>query len=386
MSRPIHDGTLEMTTVTYMITSFDDYPIHQTSEPIAHTEGGDPGHYDRYFYNGYSKDGGVFFAAAMGLYPNRHVMDAAFSIIVAGEQINVRASARAHEDRMKCTHVGPITIDVVVPMQEHRLAVNAPEYGVRAELTYHASSLPYEEPPFLVRAGNRVTMRYTRLTQLGAWSGWVEVDGKRMEVDTANFVGSRDRSWGIRSVGERVQLGAPLNLPPQFFWLWAPVCFENFGTVFDVNEYADGQRWHESGAMMIGPDTIKHAHSVSYKYSWEHGTRRSVAFDLDYTFANGESHLHFEPITHFQMSGLGYLHPEWGHGFWKGELESTGDRFTVPVPDPMAMTNLHTQTLSRVTCTNSDGSVHQGIGILETLVLGAHAPSGFIGIADGYQK
>ena len=86
------------------------------------------------------------------------------------------------------------------------------------------------------------------------------------------------------------------------------------------------------------------------------------------------------------MSGLGYLHPEWGHGFWKGELESTGDRFTVPVPDPMAMTNLHTQTLSRVTCTNSDGSVHQGIGILETLVLGAHAPSGFTGIADGYQK
>ena len=374
-----------MTTVTYMITSFDDYPIHQTSEPIAHTEGGDPGHYDRYFFNGYSKDGAVFFAAAMGLYPNRHVMDAAFSVIVNGEQINVRASARAHSDRLKCTHIGPIEIDVEIPMQRHRLSVNAPEHGVRAELTYHATSLPYEEPPFLVRAGNRVTMRYTRLTQLGKWSGWLEVDGRRIEVSDDNFVGSRDRSWGIRSVGERVQLGAPLNAAPQFFWLWAPVCFDDFGTVFDVNEYEDGQRWHESGAMLLGPDTIKHAHSVSYQYAWEHGTRRSVSFDLDYTFATSASHLHFEPITHFQMSGLGYLHPEWGHGFWKGELESTGDRFPVPVPDPMAMTNLHTQTLCHVTCTNSDGSTHRGIGILETLVLGAHVPSGFTGISDGYR-
>ncbi len=375
-----------MTTVTGMITSFDDFPIHQTHEPIAHTESGDPGHYDRYFYNGYSKDGSVFFAAAMGLYPNRHVMDAAFSVIINGEQINVRASARAPFDRMKCTHVGPITVDVVVPMEKHQLKVDAPGQGVRAELTYVATSLPYEEPPFLVRSGNRVTMRYTRLTQLGKWSGWIEVDGKKIDVDSDSFVGSRDRSWGIRSVGERVQLGAPLAQQPQFFWLWAPVCFDDFGTVFDVNEYADGERWHDSGAMLMGPDTIKHAHTVTYEYTWEHGTRRSTAFDLRYEFASGSSNLHFEPMTHFQMSGLGYLHPEWGHGFWKGELEVSGDRFAVPVNDPMAMTNLHTQTLCRVTCTNEDGSTHDGIGILETLVLGAHAPSGFTGISDGYSQ
>lgn len=375
-----------MTTVTDMISSFDDFPIHQTSEPIAHTESGDPGHYDRYFYNGYSKDGSVFFAAAMGLYPNRHVMDASFSVIVNGEQVNVHASARAPFDRMKCTHVGPITVDVVTPMIEHHLMVDSPEYGIRADLTFHASSQPYEEPPFLVRAGNRVTMRYTRLTQLGKWSGWLEVDGQRIEIDQQTFVGSRDRSWGIRGVGERVQLGAPLNVLPQFFWLWAPVCFDDFGTVFDVNEFADGQRWHESGAMLLGPDTIKHAHSVSYEYTWEDGTRRSTAFDLTYAFASGISQLHFEPITHFQMSGLGYLHPEWGHGFWKGEMEVGGDRYPIPVPDPMAMHNLHTQTLCHVTCSNSDGTSHKGIGILETLVLGAHDPSGFSGIADGYQS
>ena len=63
-----------------------------------------------------------------------------------------------------------------------------------------------------------------------------------------------------------------------------------------------------------------------------------------------------------------------------------GDRYAVPVEDPMQMHNLHTQTLSSVTCTFSDGSVHNGIGVLETLVLGAHEPSGFTGISDGYSK
>lgn len=367
-----------------MITSFDDYPIHQTWQPVAHPESGDPGHYDRYFFNGYTRDGSLFFAVAMGLYPNRHVMDAAFSVIIDGEQINLRASARAPEDRMKCTSVGPISIDIVEPLARHKISLNSPEHGITGELEFSATSLPYEEPPFLTLAGNRKTMHYTRLTQLGAWSGHIIVDGRRHDLSPQHCVGSRDRSWGIRNVGERVQLGAPLNSLPQFFWLWAPVCFENFGTVFDVNEYADGERWHQSGARLIGRDTIQHAHHVHYDFGWESGTRRAESFSLVYEFADSRAEMTFSPITHFQMSGLGYLHPEWGHGFWKGELAVTSDRFTLPVPDPLAPHLLHVQTLSNVTCTLSDGTVHNGIGVLETLVLGSHVPSGFTGMTDGF--
>lgn len=374
-----------MATVTVMITSFDDYPIHQTWQPIAHPESGDPGHYDRYFFNGYKRDGSLFFALAMGLYPNRHVMDAAFSVIINGEQINLRASARAHEDRMKCTTIGPISVNIIEPLVRHKISVNSPEHGIVGELEFSASSLPYEEAPFLTMSGNRQTMHYTRLTQLGAWHGFLEIDGVRHAVTPEEFVGSRDRSWGIRNVGERVQLGAPPNSPPQFYWLWAPVCFDDFGTVFDVNEYADGERWHQSGARLIGRDTVQHAHHVSYDFGWEPGTRRARSFTLTYEFADSQAHMVFTPIVHFQMSGLGYLHPEWGHGFWKGELAVAADRFALPVSEPLAPHYLHVQTLSSVECTTSDGKVHKGIGVLETLVIGAHSPSGFTGLIDGYQ-
>ena len=44
-----------------MLTPFDDYPIHQTPEPVAYA-GTDRNFYDRYFFNGYSPDGAVYFA------------------------------------------------------------------------------------------------------------------------------------------------------------------------------------------------------------------------------------------------------------------------------------------------------------------------------------
>ena len=44
----------------------DDYPIHQTPEPIAFA-GTDRNFYDRYFFNGYAPDGSGFFALALGV-------------------------------------------------------------------------------------------------------------------------------------------------------------------------------------------------------------------------------------------------------------------------------------------------------------------------------
>ena len=62
-----------------MITPFDDYPIHQTAAPVAYPGTGDRNYYDRYFFNGYDRDADFFFAVAMGIYPNRKVIDTSFS-------------------------------------------------------------------------------------------------------------------------------------------------------------------------------------------------------------------------------------------------------------------------------------------------------------------
>ncbi|MFO7964875.1 MAG: hypothetical protein R6U50_13205 [Desulfobacterales bacterium] len=42
--------------------------------------------YDRYYFNGYARDGEYFFSVAMGIYPYRNIMDASVSIILDGTQ------------------------------------------------------------------------------------------------------------------------------------------------------------------------------------------------------------------------------------------------------------------------------------------------------------
>ena len=63
-----------------MLSKADDYPIHQSPEPIAYA-GQSRNFYDRYFFNGYDIEGDVFFALGMGIYPHVDVIDAGFSLI-----------------------------------------------------------------------------------------------------------------------------------------------------------------------------------------------------------------------------------------------------------------------------------------------------------------
>lgn len=381
-----------MGSVSAVLSSYDDFPIHQTSRPIAETASSDLNHYDRYFFSGCASDTTLYFAAAMGLYPNRHVADASFSVVVDGgtdaaRQISVHASRRAPADRADANEVGPIQVDVIEPLRVLRLRVDAPEHGLRCDLAFTGRAEPVEEPHFHHRVGLRVLLDYTRLTQFGAWQGWIEVDGDRTEVTPDQMLGSRDRSWGVRPVGERVPSGAPVA-DPQFFWLWAPINFEFFATHFDVNELSDGTRWHETGFIVPtvdGAGPVEAMRAVDYRLAWRPGSRSMASFELDLVPAAGEpSVVTLEPLFDFHMLGLGYGHSEWGHGVWKGELAVGGERWDLPVDDPVTPHHVHVQTIVRATSSGGLGE-NVGLGILEQLAVGRHVPTALEGAFDGFR-
>jgi hypothetical protein len=83
------------------------------------------------------------------------------------------------------------------------------------------------------------------------------------------------------------------------------------------------------------------------------------------------------------MKGIGYGHPDWAHGGWKGELAVAREDFRVADLDPMVPAHLHIQALARARHEGPDGTGSDGIGIVEQLVIGPHAPSGFQSILDG---
>ncbi|MEN9646357.1 MAG: hypothetical protein RL238_3026 [Actinomycetota bacterium] len=372
-----------VTTVPLVLTSYDDFPIHQCSMPIAHSAAADLNHYDRYFFNGYSRSDDLYFGAAMGLYPNRHVADAAFCVVRGGQQTSVFRSQRAPMDRIDATRLGAIEVQIVEPLKVLRLLVDAPEQGVRADLTFSHRSPAIEEGHFFQRAGVRVLFDYTRLTQFGTWSGWIELDGERIDVQPDEVWGSRDRSWGVRPIGEPAPQGAPIAFS-QFFWLWAPTNFPSLSTHFDVNEYGDGRRWHETGTIARPGQEPHMMRTVEWRVQWRPGTRWADSFEYDLVDWDGSvSTVSMRPRYEFQMRGIGYGNPEFGHGYWKGESVTGGERLALPVADPLAREHVHVQALCDATLTLPDGSTEEGMGILEQLAIGPH-PTGLVGILDGY--
>lgn len=368
-----------------MLTRADEWPIHQTAEPIAYA-GTDRNFYDRYFFCGYLADGTGYFAVAFGVYPHLNVADAHVSIVGAdGVQRCLHASRLLGMERMELS-VGPIRIEVIEPLMKLRLVVEETD-GIALDMVCTGRSAPVQEPRFTRRMGPRTLMDVTRFTQTVRWSGTVRADGIETAYTDATSFGTRDRSWGVRPIGASdPQPTVPPELP-QFFWLWAPTNFPNLSLYFHVNEDAAGQAWNTRCELMM--DGAAQGAGIALKDPkatpvWKPGTRHAASVRLEARDAHGRQHtVTWTPITTFAMKGIGYGHPEWGHGGWKGELAVAREDFRPADLDPLLPGHLHIQALARAVHTGPDGLGSEGIGIVEQLVIGPHAPSGFRSILDG---
>ena len=345
-----------------MITPGDEYPIHQAPRPVRHAP--DRNFYDRFFFNGYSPGADVYFAAALGVYPGRNIMDASFAVVVDGVQHNVRASRLLGDDRLD-TAVGPVRVTIDEPLKRLTVDVHDAESGVRASLRFTARAEPVEEAPYLWEADSRTIFDFTRLTQPAMWTGWIAAPGAP-DVEVDGWWGSRDRSWGIRPVGERDQ-GAPQPFRG-FYWLWAPLNFADGFGLFAVNEHPDGRRWHADG-FWDGQEV-----DADYEVEWKSGTRHARWARITL----GSRSVELEPVMQFSMQGIGYTHPVWGHGMYVGDDVRAYEAFALDEVDETAPFQQHIQALCRLR--RDDGA--EGLGILEQLVIGPHAPSGLTDLLD----
>jgi len=371
-----------------MITNFDDYCIHQTVAPVAQPAQSDRNFYDRYWFNGMDTSGTYIFEAGLGLYPNRRVMDGHFSVSMGGKQYAFHASRRAPKERGE-TQIGPLAVEVVEPMRQIRVVLTANEHGIECDLLFTAASVPHEEPQNEMYDDGHLIMHNSRFTQMGYWQGYFSVDGEKVAV--AHAVGTRDKSWGVRPVGEP-QGGAPglLSGDPGVYWCWNPINFGDFCTQMGTFEDRDGTPTQVSADLLPlydDPADIPRGEDpglvamteVTHKIHWEKGTRRPAGAELHMVDKKGNNYdITMEPILRFQVLGLGYNHPEWGHAVWKGELATGREEWDLASLDPLAYEHLHVHHVVRARMGDLEG-----IGTLENIVIGRHEPSGFKDFFDG---
>jgi hypothetical protein len=365
-----------------MLSKLDDYPIHQTPEPIAHPASSDRNVYDRYWFNGYQDDGAFYFGIAAALYPNLEIMDCALSLVIDGEQHAFHASRRAPKEPTEL-QVGPFRLEILEPMKSMRVILDDNETGISGELLWIPRTANIEEGYQLAR--RRVgRMEATRFNQFGHWQGELRYAGKTLVIDPQRVYGTKDRSWGVRPVGDPAPPGAPPQTPGGISFLWAPVHWQDRCTHMSVFETPHGFPWHFDGMVcpVYGdPEDIPGVEDPAVEFlgggenrvEFVPGTRRARAAELTLYRADGSrEELQLDPVLCFRMKGIGYLHSEWGHGRWKGELAIGGESWKTADLDEMALENLHIQQVVKVTSGDQ-----QGMGVLEQIHLGPHARYGF---------
>ena len=122
--------------------------------------------------------------------------------------------------------------------------------------------------------------------------------------------------------------------------------------------------------------------TARHRIEYHPGTRLAKAAEIDLVnLDDGVRRIKLEPKLKFMMKGLGYGHPEWKQGAWKGELATGHESFDPRQLDHQAPENIHTQQI--VTATDGE---RQGVGVLEQIVVGPYEPAGFKGFFDGYSE
>lgn len=366
------------------LSPLDEYPIHQAPISMRHVVTSDRNFYDRSYFNLHGSSDELFVIMGMGQYANLGVQDA---YILASDRDThrvVRASRPLGLDRMDMS-VGPIRIEVIEGLRRIRV-VCEPDDGagislaIACDVTWEGAVPVCEEPGHRMRQNERVTFDTMRFAQTGCWTGWVSVDGVRSEVTPDRWWGTRDRSWGVRPVGEREPEGIGAARPMEgFYWIYSPMQFDDCSIFLIRQDEPDGSPVLRQAVRVWADGRVDKLGEASIDLTLDADATRTV------TAATW--HLHETDGTPFDIEveillpvwvgvGTGYgFDEDWRHGMWQGaDLVVQDERWDLT--DPAVAGGLFgiRDAVSRFTWGDRVGH-----GLFEWMFLGRHDPSGWTG-------
>ncbi|GAA3726059.1 hypothetical protein [Gordonia hankookensis] len=371
-----------------MLSPMDDYPIHQVAEVVRHVQTSDRNFYDRYYFNCHGPESdSPWLIVGLGVYPNLGVTDCFAVVRHHDEHIVVRASRALGADRGDL-RVGPFTIEILDGLQRLRVALDAGHGDLSFDLIFDATGPAALEPRHFLRQVERVTFDTQRFVQVGKWSGELTVDGTRFDVEPDSWRGNRDRSWGVRPVGEAEPPGrrADANISGTFFWIYSVMEFAEHSIVVVTQETETGERvmgdarrvWRDPDRE---PEWLGH---VSHQITFIPGTRETAEATLTFTRPSGAviTVTCHPQLANYLAFGTGYgLEPDWRHGMWQGELKVEDLHLQVPELDPTMKMFCVTDHYARFAL--FDGETEEtGDGLFEFAAIGPHQQYGFSEYTD----
>jgi hypothetical protein len=366
-----------------MLSPLDDYPIHQISEPIRHVGTSDRNFYDRYYFNLHGCSDELFLVTGMGQYPNLGVQDAFAVVIRNGIHRVVRASRELGNDRMD-TSVGPFRVEVLEGLKRLRVVLEPNEFGISMDAVFEGGMQAFHEQRHFIRQFGRVVFDTSRLAQTGFWTGTLQIGDESFEIAPDRWWGTRDRSWGVRPVGEAEPPGIRATTPlVGGLWSYAPMQFRDYSIMYICQESGTGERALEEAVRIpaLGrPGQPEQLGRPEFDFEFVSGTRRVKRARLHLMEPSGRKlEIAVTPLLPMYVGvGTGYgFDADWRHGMYQGALKVEG--FTLDTRDPANKARLF-GLVDNVARFELDGDV--GYGLFEYMLMGPNARFGFKNFED----
>ena len=347
-----------------MLSKFDDYPIHQTSHPLRQPVSADRHHYDRYWFNGYDRDGEFYFGIGAALYPNLGIMDCGVSHRARRRAARVpRVAARA--DRAERARGGPVLDrDPRADEEPARHASRENDTGFSCDLLWIPRTANFKEGH--QASGGAGTRR--------AAHGGDALQPVRLLAgrDPLRRAHLRDRS-APRATARRTARGAcgrsaaPRRARRPRACRRSSSCGRRCsgrtaartrassrtssarcgtGTACSCPPTRTPRRSPASRIRAPSRSRASRSRSSTSRARAARSARRSRCIER----GGARQAIELEPLLCFRMKGIGYSHPTWGHGMWKGELAYAAESWKVADVDETALENQHIQQVVRATC------------------------------------
>jgi hypothetical protein len=144
-------------------------------------------------------------------------------------------------------------VEVIEGLRRLRVVLERNDHGLEFDLMWERVIPAQAEPRHFMRQQERVIFDSVRLAQTGRWTGHARSGDREFGVTPARWRGSRDRSRGVRPVGEGEPPGIQSKNPAQFYWMYAPMQFDDFSILTIVQEDSVGNRILEE-AVRVWPE------------------------------------------------------------------------------------------------------------------------------------
>jgi hypothetical protein len=258
------------------------------------------------------------------------------------------------------------------------------EWGISADLTFSGTVDALEEPRTFIRRYGRVIQDVTRYAQVGVWEGTITVAGRSFDVTPDVWKGARDRSWGVRPVGEPEHPGIKVRGAQDGYGFkhdWLPMQFDDHMLKVQIDQDADGNRLVEESMRVWNSDQgraapVEHLGRPEVEIDYLPGTREMRRATV--TVPDGDGKIitvRNTPLrTLYLAAGSGYVNLDgWGHGVYQGPLKVEGLVHDLADPEERRKYAILNETLCRFETDTGD----VGYGMHENMLVGIHHPTGF---------